>query len=95
MPAKHLLGLDGVSQQAGGTVDYVHIMFAAHEIVMANGALSESFFPGEIGLSALEDDARAELHALFPYLGAGSGKTAALCLRASDATVLRDYMAVR
>lgn len=44
--ATHLVGLPGITQQEGGTVTHVHILFDAHQIVCAEGAASESFHPG-------------------------------------------------
>lgn len=54
-------------------VHYVHFMFDAHQIVTCDGLESESFFPGDYGLACLEDDARAELFALFPGLAGDPG----------------------
>jgi peroxidase len=44
----------------------VHIAFDTHEIVMAEGIASESFFPGAEALNALDDAARSEILTLFP-----------------------------
>jgi hypothetical protein len=49
-------------------VTYIHLMFNAHQIVFANGAPSESFYPGPMALSALASPARRELCHLFPEL---------------------------
>lgn len=49
-------------------VSYFHIMFEDHQIVFANGAPSESFFPGHFALAALESDVRSEIYELFPDL---------------------------
>lgn len=49
-------------------VSYFHIMFEDHQIVFANGAPSESFFPGHFALAALESDVRSEIYDLFPDL---------------------------
>lgn len=48
--------------------EYFHILFDQHEIVMSNGAPSESFYPIPDAIGALESEARAELFALFPEL---------------------------
>jgi Ca2+-binding RTX toxin-like protein len=47
---------------------YIHLMFDAHQIVFANGAPSESFYPGPMALGALAEPARAELRLIFPDL---------------------------
>ncbi|MGO4915566.1 Hint domain-containing protein [Pseudogemmobacter sp. W21_MBD1_M6] len=89
--AKHLLDNQAVTQAVGGTVTYVHMMFDAHEIVYAEGAPSESFHPGDIGLSAVSDAAREELFRVFPDLRADPahyGPTARVCTRSFEAKLL-------
>lgn len=49
-------------------VTYVHLLFDRHEIIISDGALSESFHPGETGLQALEEAERHEVDLLFPGL---------------------------
>ncbi len=66
--AKHLTNWDGIYQQEGGVITYYHLLFDAHEIIFANDAASESFHPGLIGLTSLEDEAREEVFELFPQL---------------------------
>jgi len=66
--AKHLVNNDTIYVQAGGMVEYFHMLFDTHEIVFANGAASESFHPGEVGINALTDEARDEIFTLFPEL---------------------------
>jgi hypothetical protein len=54
VPAKQLLGLDGISISDRMTpVDYHHFMFQKHEIIFANKALCESLYPGEQALKTL------------------------------------------
>lgn len=89
--AKHLLDNHAVTQAIGGMVTYVHMMFDAHEIVYAEGAPSESFHPGDIGLSAVTDGAREELFRIFPALRADPahyGPTARICARNFEAKLL-------
>lgn len=93
--AKHLCGLPGVALRPGETIRYTHIMFDAHQIIEANGVLSESFFLSEHSLSGVEANQRRELLALFPSLGDGLdqfGTTTAMTLRAHEAEVLRNYL---
>ncbi len=49
-------------------VTYYHIMFDQHELVFAEGALTEAFYPGPSAIGSLDQDARAELLHLFPEL---------------------------
>lgn len=50
------------------SITYYHLLFEAHQIIFANGAPSESLYPGEHALDALCAEARAEILALFPEL---------------------------
>jgi hypothetical protein len=45
---------------------YQHLMFDAHEILLAEGIPTESFFPGDYILQ--DDDLRDEVMALFPEM---------------------------
>ncbi|MEO1550958.1 MAG: Hint domain-containing protein [Pseudomonadota bacterium] len=68
VPAKELVGRQGVRSCPGGEVDYVHVMCARHQILMAHGVASESFQPAQTALDAVEAEVRDELLALFPEL---------------------------
>lgn len=92
VPAIHLVGMVGVSRVAGGEVTYHHLMFECHAIIEANGALSESFFPGDMALNALDRATREELLALFPTLKNRAATTAAPCVTGVDAAVIREYL---
>ncbi len=59
--AKHLTHLDGVTQIDTVGVDYIHIMCDNHEVVLADGAWSESFQPGEFSLNSIESAQRKNL----------------------------------
>lgn len=69
--ATHLARMRGgkarVMQGCQG-VSYFHLAFAAHQIIYANGAASESFYPGPHAVQGLAADARTELSTLFPDL---------------------------
>ncbi|MGV6847741.1 MAG: Hint domain-containing protein [Marinibacterium sp.] len=69
--AKHLVNGTTVTRHPLARVSYVHILFDRHELVRAEGAVSESFFPGE---SMLRRDValRAEMLAFFPELANGN-----------------------
>jgi Ca2+-binding RTX toxin-like protein len=74
--AHHLDCLDGVEQIRPDAVTYVHVMFDTHQIISGDGAWSESFQPGDLTLSGMDDDQRAELLAIFPELFVGkAGQT--------------------
>ncbi len=50
------------------TVEYIHILFDKHELVFANGSLSESFYPGISALNALDKPVQNEVFEIFPEL---------------------------
>ncbi|MFD1882116.1 Hint domain-containing protein [Paracoccus pacificus] len=67
--AKHLTGLPGIEIEPGdASVGYVHLLFDRHELVFANGAVSESLFTGPQALKMVSAQARDEILALFPEL---------------------------
>lgn len=67
VPAKSLVNNFNVTVDYGGMITYVHMLFDSHQIILANGAPSESFYPGT-GLDAIDGAARAEVFDLFPKL---------------------------
>ena len=91
--AKLLIDGRGILLQKGGMVEYFHILFDRHQIILAENCWSESFQPGAVALSALEDGPRQELFALFPDLrvpGTESyGEDARRSLRAHEAALCR------
>ncbi|MBQ1203607.1 MAG: Hint domain-containing protein [Loktanella sp.] len=67
--AKQLLDIPGVEiADDVESVTYHHIMFHEHQIVMSNGAETESLFTGPEALKSVSAEARKELLALFPDL---------------------------
>ncbi|WP_147124770.1 Hint domain-containing protein [Shimia ponticola] len=71
--AKHLVGLEGVRRVGTVATTYVHFMFDAHEVVLSNGAWTESFQPGDYTLGAMGDEPREEILSLFPELQTEEG----------------------
>ncbi len=67
--AKHLLSVEGVSVvETDAPVTYFHILLDSHELLISNGAATESFFIGPVGVSAMSANDRMEIVALFPDL---------------------------
>ena len=90
--ATHMVDGKYVTQDEGGTVTYIHMMFDEHEIVFADGAASESFHPGLVGLDGVTEAAREELFGVFPELRTntnGYGTTARRCLKRNEAELVR------
>ena len=89
--ARHLLDNPAVSRRSGGTVTYLHLMLDQHEVIYANGAATESFYPGDQALNAITDAARAEMFSLFPELRSHAGAfgdTARMCLKSHEGKLL-------
>ncbi|ETX30615.1 type I secretion protein [Roseivivax isoporae LMG 25204] len=71
--AKHLTGLAGVDEVTALGVSYIHFMFDAHEVVLSNGAWTESFQPGDYSLKGIGTAQRQEILELFPELEHADG----------------------
>ena len=71
--AKHLIGLDGVDEVGTLGVSYIHFMFDQHEVVLSNGAWTESFQPGDYSLNGIGNAQRNEILELFPELEHAEG----------------------
>ncbi|MBO9444939.1 Hint domain-containing protein [Ruegeria sp. R14_0] len=67
-PARQLVNGHDIVMQSGGLVTYYHLMFDQHELIWAEGCLSESFHPGIQAWNSFEDATRQEILALFPEL---------------------------
>ena len=74
--AKHMLAMEGVSVSDQPYVTYIHMMCENHEIVLSDGAWSESFQPGDHTLKGFDADQREELFTLFPELATEEGLAA-------------------
>ncbi|MHA7827167.1 MAG: Hint domain-containing protein [Roseovarius sp.] len=86
---EHLIRAKHAAERFGGKiarvdkrcerVTYVHIMFDKHELIYAEGALTEAFYPGPVALGSIDKAALAELLTLFPSLAnvAFAGKAVA------------------
>lgn len=67
--AKQLLQLEGINIATDLVeVEYFHMLFDQHEVVISNGAQTESLYPGPEALKAVGPAAVEEIYALFPEL---------------------------
>ena len=67
--AKFLTQIEGIEVEPNGRdVTYFHMLFDCHQVVEAEGALSESLFTGQEALKSLSPAARMEIAVLFPEL---------------------------
>lgn len=77
-----------------GDVDYHHIMFDRHQIILSNGLPTESFYPGATALQALDAPTLAEFKTLFPELAArGFEESARPLLKNYEAKALHGRLA--
>jgi Hint domain len=90
VPAKALVnGLTIRQVLPAEGVTYVHLLFDRHEIIVSEGALSESFHPGETGLEALDEAQRHEVERLFPGLELARRRAAFPIVKLTEARALR------
>ncbi|MDN5567751.1 MAG: Hint domain-containing protein [Paracoccus sp. (in: a-proteobacteria)] len=67
--AKQLCQVEGIDiAEDVPHVAYFHMLFERHEIVLSNGAETESLFTGTEALKSVGRAARAEIFAIFPQL---------------------------
>lgn len=71
--AKHLVGGKGVHAVDSIGTSYLHFMFDSHQVVLSNGAWSESFQPGDYTLKGMGNAQRNEIFELFPDLKTAAG----------------------
>jgi hypothetical protein len=90
--AKHLVGQHGITREEGVNVQYFHMMFDTHQVVLSNDIWTESYHPGHetLGKNA---EVRAEILELFPELaGSGGlsnyGDTARIVLKAFESSLV-------
>ncbi|MCZ4354744.1 Hint domain-containing protein [Roseovarius aestuarii] len=91
--AKHLIDGHDITQENGGEVTYIHMLFDQHELVVSDGVVTESFHPGGEGLNAIDGESREELFRIFPELRSmpnSYGNTARPCLKGYEVRLLQD-----
>ena len=67
--AKQLLQINGIDiAQDVANVEYYHFLFDRHEIVLSEGAETESLYTGKEALRSVGQSARDEIFAIFPEL---------------------------
>ena len=77
VPAKKLLGVDGITLVKDvARVRYLHILFDRHEIVLANGAPTESLLTGPMATDLLGTLAILQIELRFPGITRRTGTPA-------------------
>jgi len=90
--AKHLVDGRDVTEAPQAEVTYIHVMLDRHEVIYAEGAATESFHAGDVGLAAISDQSREEMFRTFPQLRShpeSYGPTARPCLKRHEARLLQ------
>lgn len=90
--ARDLVNDKSVRRIEGGMVEYVHILFDRHQVVISEGLPTESFLPGPQTTKSFEREIVDEICAIFPELDIETGKgysaAARRTLRKFEAQVL-------
>lgn len=71
--AKHLVNHRDIQMIPTTSVTYLHFMCEDHQVVLANGAWTESFQPARASLNGLSTSQRKEILELFPELATVAG----------------------
>ncbi|SEL16852.1 Ca2+-binding protein, RTX toxin-related [Roseivivax marinus] len=90
--ASHLDDAAGIFRAPTAEVTYIHLLLDAHHVIYAEGAATESFHPGPVGLAALSDSARASLFEAVPTLRTGAesyGPLARMAVKRREAALIR------
>lgn len=67
--AHHLVGLPGIEQVIPDDgVEYWHVLFEGHEILLSEGAPTESLWPGQQAMESLGPTALQEIRYAMPHL---------------------------
>jgi hypothetical protein len=63
------VGLRGIRQVVpDGGVEYWHVLFEGHEVLLSEGAPSESLWPGREAVKALSPGALQEIRSILPNM---------------------------
>ena len=99
--AKHLAEATGPIRVAHGKkqVTYIHLMFDAHQVIFANGAATESFYPGRCALEMFPAAVLQEIAEIVPALRhqppeQAYGPTARPMMKRKDVLKITDLEAV-
>ncbi|MHA6262622.1 Hint domain-containing protein [Arenibacterium sp. CAU 1754] len=89
--AKHMINDSTIHLRTAGWVEYVHVLFDEHQIVMVDDVASESLMPCAENIKDDWAEPRSELLDIFPDLAdliEQPHQSARICLNSSEARVL-------
>lgn len=81
--AKHMVNHGSIQWLDPLRATYIHFMFDRHEVVLADGAWTESFQPGDQTLGAMGNAQRTEIFEIFPDLRQPAGRDSYVAARRS------------
>lgn len=94
--AKHLVGQPGIMKVDTMGIEYIHVMFKRHQVILGDGSWTESFQPGDQTLGGFDEDQRDEIFTLFPDLAKVEGRrdyaAARHSLKAHEAVAAREAL---
>lgn len=92
LAAKHLVDGIRIKTMTHLTeVEYFHFMCDSHQVVISNGAYTESMHPGQVAMNGWEKAAQDEILMIFPELAEGPaayGPTALMALKGFEGRAL-------
>jgi hypothetical protein len=90
--ARHLAEIPGAGARVAcgvSQVEYFHVLCARHEVLIAEGMHTESFYPGPQAIRALGSRAFAELARIIPGLSDGDDSAASAAIGPTARPILR------
>ncbi len=72
--ARDLVNDRTVRPMPGGMVNYIHILFDRHQVVLSEGLETESFLPGPQIANSFEAEMIEEIRTLFPEIDPATGR---------------------
>ncbi len=66
--ARHLINTTSIRPASMLGVTYLHLLMNAHEVILANGAWTESFHPDDATIRNVARNQRREILAIFPEI---------------------------
>lgn len=92
--AKHLIDGRRIRSEPCDRVEYWHLLFDRHQIILAEGIAAESFHPADQSISALDHAAREEVLRIFPELRSATTAYGPLARPAIGATEARAFLPI-
>ncbi len=84
VPARDLVGRDGVQELCTLTVVYIHLMFEMDATILVNGIWTDCHQPSRVTRRKRSDDQHRELLRIFPTLHRRAGRAGFVALRSKE-----------